>query len=322
MKWDVLFRADADAKIGIGHMRRCQALIEGFGEMGLKRCAFVSRTPKTFQEWLDPKYPVFRLRARHFQEEIAEIKKLFSRESARFTIIDRYGISSAYLEALKQFIPVLLSLNDDVELKDYPVDGIINYNVYAGNLKYPSSSRASLFLGPQFVPIRKEFRKVRRMAKDKLALKKVFVSLGGYAKTAHLEKVRQALEQTDMPLEVAWASGRTRAVACKMSDADLAISAGGVTTYELACLGVPALLVTLAHHQESVTREWQRRGVALDLGPFNQLPVKALAHQIVRLLKDTNQRKKMSEKGRRNIDGRGAQRLAQAIIKKWSMKKR
>ena len=315
MKWDVLFRIDADSRIGIGHLRRCRALMEGFRKVGLNRFAFVSRTPETFREWLDPKHAVFSLRAKTFQEEIPQIKKLFSRQGARFTIIDRYGISSTYLRQLKGFIPVLLSLNDDVVLKDYPVDGIINYNIHAGRLKYPSSTRARLFLGPQFVPIRQEFQIAKKAGKDNDGLKRVFVALGGYAKAAHLEKVRRALEQTGLPLEVAWAAGRTQDVASKMVGADMAISAGGVTTYELAYLGIPALFVTLAHHQEGITHEWQRRGAASDLGPFQQLSSEALAQQIGRLLTDEGRRKRMSQAGQSTVDGRGAQRLAYEIIK-------
>lgn len=314
MNCDVLFRVDADAKIGIGHLRRCQALIEGFEKAGLKRFAFVTRTPKAFKEWLGGRYPVFTLKAASFNDEISELKKLFSSGNARFTLIDRYGISTAYLAALNRFVPVLLSLNDDVQLKDYPVDGIINYNIYAERLKYPSSTDARLFLGPRFTPIRQEFIKARGI-KKKQGLKRIFVTLGGYAKAQHLEKIRGALELTGLPLEVSWASGRTRNVAAKMAGADLAVSAGGVTTYELACLGVPSLLVVLAENQRIVAQEWAKRGVALNLGSFQSVSQKKLTGIITRLLNSKKNLKSMHRNAIALVDGKGSERLAKAVIK-------
>lgn len=312
MKFDVLFRVDADQKIGIGHMRRCQALSEGFKRAGLKKFAFATRTPETFREWYGSKYTLFKLNADTFSNEVAEIKQIASKNNFNYTVIDRYGISTSYLKRLKEFLPRLVSLNDDVVLDDYPVDVVINYNVYARRLRYPSSTRAKLFLGLPYVPVREEFRKKQPSGK-KTGLPRVFVALGGYARQAHLNKIRRALEQACIPMEVSWASGRTRHVAKAMDGADLAITAGGVTTYELASLGIPAIIVILAQNQKRIAEAWHCQGNAVNLGELRTLSAKKIAKTIEELLNSTVKRRQMSRKAIHLIDGQGADRLVSKL---------
>lgn len=314
MKWDVLFRVDADAKIGIGHMRRCQALMEGFQRAGLKRFAFATRTPETFREWFGKKYTLYPLKAQNFKDEVLELKRIFFAGEIRFMIVDRYGISAFYLAQLKIFIPRLISLNDDAVLKDYPVDAIVNYNVYAEKLKYPSSTRAKLFLGPKYVPIRAEFLEVKDVKTCK-GIPKVFVALGGYARAEYLEKIRRALEKLNLPLRLAWASGRTRHVARAMAGADLAVSAGGVTTYELASLGIPTMILILAENQRRIASEWQRRGSAIALGRLRDISQTRLAREVRGVLCSETRRRRMRRQALKVIDGKGGERLARELIK-------
>src|SRR5262249_37791937 len=62
-----------------------------------------------------------------------------------------------------------------------------------------------------------------------------------------------------------------------MSRADLAVGAGGVTSLERCCLGLPSLVVTVADNQRPGTAALAKIGALVDLGPLEALTADALA---------------------------------------------
>jgi len=51
-----------------------------------------------------------------------------------------------------------------------------------------------------------------------------------------------------------------------MAGCQLAVTAGGTALYELACLGVPAVIACTAANQWATALAWQERGLAVSLG--------------------------------------------------------
>jgi spore coat polysaccharide biosynthesis predicted glycosyltransferase SpsG len=99
-----------------------------------------------------------------------------------------------------------------------------------------------------------------------------------------------------------------------MSHSDIAVSAGGSTCWELAFIGVPNIIIVLAENQESVARSLDEQGVAVNLGGYSSVDQGMLRHIIAKLMHDPAARMSMSEKGRRLVDGRGAERVT-AILR-------
>jgi len=93
-----------------------------------------------------------------------------------------------------------------------------------------------------------------------------------------------------------------------MTWADLAISAGGSTCWELAFMGVPFLVLAIAENQRPIAESLCARGVALpwswDDGP----------EQIALLLSDLKLRAEMAQRGRALIDGQGAMQVARLLM--------
>jgi UDP-2,4-diacetamido-2,4,6-trideoxy-beta-L-altropyranose hydrolase len=102
-----------------------------------------------------------------------------------------------------------------------------------------------------------------------------------------------------------------------MAEADMAVSAGGQTLYELAATGLPTVAISLASNQEGNLS-------ALALVPtLLRAPVPGMAasdewlavtHAVRALATDHQLRHQMSEAGRRLVDGRGADRVAARIL--------
>ena len=70
-----------------------------------------------------------------------------------------------------------------------------------------------------------------------------------------------------------------------MAKADLAIGAGGATSWERCCLGLPALVITLAENQLPIAQELHNRGLIKWLGHKDDVDSVQVANQLGESLK-------------------------------------
>lgn len=103
-------------------------------------------------------------------------------------------------------------------------------------------------------------------------------------------------------------------VADLLLSADLAIAAGGGTTWELCCVGVPALLVSAADNQRPAVQFVARQGAGIDLGTVEALSDELLRESVRLLLEDPAELRQLSDRARGLIDGRGADRAVEAML--------
>jgi UDP-2,4-diacetamido-2,4,6-trideoxy-beta-L-altropyranose hydrolase len=95
-----------------------------------------------------------------------------------------------------------------------------------------------------------------------------------------------------------------------MVDADLAIGAGGTTSWERCALGLPTVIVRLAGNQDAIARRLDEAGAAVDAGAVELLNVATLSGLVSRLAEDRSRREQMSERAWNLVDGRGVERVA------------
>lgn len=99
-----------------------------------------------------------------------------------------------------------------------------------------------------------------------------------------------------------------------MTEADLAIGAGGVTAMERCCLGLPSLLVTVADNQRKLVAMVSGAGAAVDVGGVDAGLQTRLAQRLTDLLADAPRRAAMAEAGRKLVDGFGVERIVLAAL--------
>lgn len=105
-----------------------------------------------------------------------------------------------------------------------------------------------------------------------------------------------------------------------MAGFDMAICGYGITSYELACLGVPSLIVGQVERQRNIIRRFSHLTGSIDLGMHTRLRWQRLKREIERL-EEFSIRSQMWRKSRLAIDGLGARRVADNIFSEIEKKK-
>lgn len=92
--------------------------------------------------------------------------------------------------------------------------------------------------------------------------------------------------------------------------------AGGTTTFEAACSGLPMVLLAIADNQIQGAQAWANTGSAVFLGMLKETSAEKLVEKVSRLLDSESTRKEMADKARKCVDGKGGDRVAARIMNK------
>ena len=99
-------------------------------------------------------------------------------------------------------------------------------------------------------------------------------------------------------------------LATEFASCDAALIAFGVTAYELAAFGVPAIYLGISPDHAISASAFERGGMGLSLGVVDTLSAAAIAKAVWALLGDGERRRRMRIAGLATIDGAGAGRIA------------
>jgi spore coat polysaccharide biosynthesis predicted glycosyltransferase SpsG len=100
----------------------------------------------------------------------------------------------------------------------------------------------------------------------------------------------------------------------RLAAADLLVLAAGMMKYEAACLGRAAILVAAADDQLTVGPSFAATGAAIYLGDGRTIAPERVRDAIDALAGDPDRRAAIGARAAEVVDGRGAERLAEAIM--------
>ena len=334
----ILFRADGNPDIGTGHIMRCLSLADALQEQG-GEITFIT-AESYFQRLIQTRgYPCTVLGTAYdrMEEELSIFLPIIERERPELVILDSYFVTPQYMEAIRNISRLLYI--DDLNAFDYPADAVVNYNIYSPELPYPQNK--TYFLGPQYAPLRKEFQGLsQRNTKDRV--ENVLVSTGGtdqYHVALHCaEYLREHLPRENMIFHLVLGAMNQDAAELEriakelpfirlhrqitnmcslMLQCDAAISAAGTTLYELCACGLPTVTYILADNQIQGAQMFQKAGLMPCAGDIREDAcfLEHLFELLNSLADDFAQRQHIAEQMQGAVDGRGAARLAEAVLK-------
>lgn len=340
----ILFRVDGNKHIGSGHIMRCLSIAQKARERGLD-CRFCL-ADDTFQAYIEENgFPCHVLGScyDHMSEELPKIEKLLSLLLPQLIIADSYFVTKEYLECLRQYAKVVYI--DDLAKRSYPVDAVINYNIYASQEAYERlyegyKIRPRFLLGARFAPLRKEFEFCPQK-ESVVEVKNVFISTGG-ADGEHValrlvkslldkpkpnkifhfiigglnEDFSQIKELADQGKGI-MLHHQVKDISRLMHTCDVAISASGSTLYELCACAVPTICYAVADNQKQGNEDFCDLGLMLSAGDVrnNEHFFADLWILFDKICMDQALREGMAKQMRSMIDGKGTDRITQEMIK-------
>lgn len=332
----LVIRADNSAAIGAGHTMRCLALAQEWLRTGGKVIfAQADSTPEVGRRLCNAGIDIVRIEAvRGSLEDAAQTADL-ARERGATIVADGYCFGSAWQRKIKDSGLGLLLWDDYGHAERYYADFILNQNLHASPQLYERREPYTrLLLGTRYAHLRREFLDWRGPRRNIPAVaRKVLVTLGGSDPGNVTAKVMHSLARlSDVDALIVIGGGNRNVAALQsiadsgrafpvrllvdaqnmpelMAWADVAVSAGGSTAWELAFMGLPSIAIALNQEQANGAAALGREGVAVNLGEDSRLDVGQLSAALESLLNDSPLRAQMSERGRRLVDGKGAGRV-------------
>jgi len=333
----ILFRVDGSLDMGMGHIYTTTTIASKLREEGLK-CEFLMKNS-------NPKYEIGRNEVKRKEFKIndirgnKEVKKFILENRPELIFIDSKNLNKSLLKSLNK-IPNLTVITTSFFNK-IPKKIEFNYliNWFA---ELDKSEKNEYCLGPDFFPIRENVIPLHEKEKNfKKSKKDILVTIGGgkdkykillkvsheLMKISNIGKVYILLgnnsnenykkEFMQLPKNFEILSA-TDDILNLMYNVDIAITSGGNTTYELACIGTPAIYTCIVPHQLKTAGAWDKIGAGINLGYAPKISTKRIRETIISLLSDEVLLKEMSEKGKKKVDGRGLERITKIILKNKS----
>lgn len=337
----VLFRVDASAAIGVGHIMRCISLAKALGKEGME-CSFATRPLSVHMGRL--------LREAGIEHEelptesaggeegdAADCVRAFSARAWDLVILDHYGLGLRWQRAFRAHGRLFLAI-DDIGTRDFDTDILLDQNLSSDNwAAYDSrvSKETVRLLGPRFALLREEFRSLRERERafPEAPPYSALVFYGGSDLAGCTMQAIHALESVEAVAQVAVVVGSSNPRAGEIKDfcssrprfqfhmdvgdmarlvcgADVAFGAGGSSIWERACLGIPSLVTILADNQAGVATAAEKAGLLAVAGEAERLDVNQLRQKAEAFLNGGALLLQQRMQGMRAVDGLGAARMA------------
>ncbi|MEV0235709.1 hypothetical protein [Nonomuraea sp. NPDC050786] len=323
------FRCDAGVRSGVGHLVRCVALAEELCARGVP-VVFLGEVRGS--DWALAQLGARGLPLVPAPGQPARLAGLARELRLDAVVLDSYELPDGTGAALRRVVPRVLAIVDGDPLGQ-EADLYLDQNLGAERRPFPRP--APRLAGARYVLLRDSVRRRRRVRRagpagpGEGAVPRVLCFFGGtdsagVAPTwaAALRATGAAFEATVVSPEPFEAGGPitvippTDRLPDLMAEADLVVTAAGSAVWELLYLGVPTALSWVADNQLVGYEELVGRGVAAGLGRVTDAGAGARAVGVLaRLLTDPAAREEHGRRGRGLVDGRGRERVADALLR-------
>ena len=283
MKNNILFRADGNAQIGLGHVMRCLALANMLQDDFSMRFALIE--PSSEVRALVEKAGV----------AVVELPKLDSKtaflayiQPDDIVVLDGYAFDEAFQRLVRERAKKLVFI-DDLAEGHQVADVVINHAGGVTEADYDAESYTQFCLGPHYALLRPEFLKPGGFGEPP-ADGPIFISFGGSDAGNVSLMALKAIQQVDADLPVHLILGpfhpgraaidafqpqlpnltiRQNLTAAQMVDAlqqcSLAITACSTIAYEVCAINRPLITVVTADNQARLAQFLSEEKLALSV---------------------------------------------------------
>ncbi|MGH6823712.1 MAG: UDP-2,4-diacetamido-2,4,6-trideoxy-beta-L-altropyranose hydrolase [Methylocella sp.] len=333
----IAFLCNASSRIGGGHVMRCLALAEELAGGGAAvRFAVNQDAPHVVPALVRAGFSF--TTGRTLMEAARNSGKQGSVDAV---ICDSYEIDAKIERFLRKMAGKVVAI-DDLANRPHACDLLIDATYGRSTEDYRGlvPAGATVCAGAHYALLRRVFAALRETSLARRAIaggvERVLVSLGltdfggvtvpivaallGTELKAQIDVVAGPAAQSRMALaEMAARDSRLvlhvdpKDMARLMTNADIAIGAGGTSSWERCCLGLPTVLAVLADNQRKIAEKLGEAGAVWLAHGAGEVLVGEIAHKVMKLSNDASARRRMIAAAAMIVDGRGATRAAEAI---------
>ena len=255
-------------------------------------------------------------------------------------VVDHYGIDVRWERAMRQHAAAVMVI-DDMADREHDCDLLLDQNLIVGmTSRYAGKVplHCGVMVGPRYALLHPVYADLHpSMPPRSGPVGRILVSFGGADLgniTGRVIGAFLALGRSDIVMDVivdprhshraamdvrVRGSGNVRlhsslpSLAPLMARADLAIGGAGATSWERVCLGLPALVVSLAQNQRPIAEGLQARGLARWLGDQEMVDETLLVAEIGKVIA-TGLDEAWSLRCLETMDGRGVDQVCAALM--------
>lgn len=339
-------RVDGNSQIGAGHIMRCISIAEALKDKG-KVTIFITADDESARLIGSKGFGTLTLQTdwQDMEGELPILLPILRENAIETLLIDSYSVTDTYLKKVGEKVRTIYL--DDLGEHCYPVDILINYNIYAQELEYDENYKKrvlpvpKLFLGCEYTPIRMEFQnaegKVRRTVRDVMITTggadvyniagQIIAALIAQGSKYHgvqfhvvsgtynlnIDKLK-ILEKENLNIHI---YQNVRHMSALMKKCDVAIAACGSTMYELAAMGLPTVCYYFADNQAKIAEAFGRK-LSKNAGNYEEnaeLTINNILKGLDGYMESYELRSMACEAMMQMLDGDGASRIADQLVK-------
>lgn len=339
----VLFRVDGTTQLGWERLNRCLTYA-----MALQRrrrpTYFLSRLEpaslalnikRVGNEWLEADAPV------GSEEDLAETIQEIRRIGPAAVVVDDPNASEEYLNELLSTGVMVMSI-DSLANINFPSQLVVNPLLGPGREAYSVTPGSQLLLGPRYALVRPEVRRIRPLRaqeppqpsattyrgliamgdddpnRQAVKLAQQFLAIGKLEKIDVIAKPHHPMFEELQALAAANSArlelvSEPADVSQRIARSHFALACGNSWSIELACVGVPQLLIVQSEVHWPTAQRLEDEGAAICLGSHENVSAGTIRNAVHNLLSEPLERQSMSRCARQLIDGRGPDRLVTAL---------
>lgn len=350
----IFIRTDANKVIATGHVMRCMTIARELVKNNQQVRFLVSDYESTILlKQNHYEYTVLDTAWDDLctEKEIQKVKEILAEsenveKESPILLVDSYYVRNEYFSELRNYAKLVML--DDLCQDVYDVDVLINCNIayciYDYEEKY-QRKKTRLILGAGYVPLREQFSQVgddKIISDEKNALQILLICGGGDSfdvLNGFLEQVSSRHELDDCVFHVVAGAYNPYISALKkkqgqmsnvvlhtnvtkmadlMLQCDIAIAAASTVLYECCACSLPTIFYAMADNQLPDSEAFSEAAglyFAGDIRKNRNDVINNSLDQLEKLKDDTSSRRQMASNMHTIVDGRGSERLVNALLR-------
>tara|TARA_B110000014_G_scaffold249061_1_gene223998 strand:- start:1112 stop:2113 length:1002 start_codon:yes stop_codon:yes gene_type:complete len=328
----ILFRTSGGRipkkQLGLGHIYRCINLSKEFSSHNITFLIEDYGSVSSLLKEQNIKY----LKLKPGLSENLDIQtslKIIKDKKIDLVIVDKYKLTKKYAQTIKKVTKLVVI--SDLHNIEYNADLLVNGFIGYKNKIIKNKHGTKCLLGPKYQILNFNYSKKKSTITKKID---ILATFGGFDSTNIIPIFIKSLKNNIKHFKIKIILGpstkknseltklvtkykkhitilqKVPNMRKEIGETKFGFCSGGITTYEFAFMQVPFAIISQYPHQLTTSKQWEKLGIAINLGRLTNSTPKKIQN-IVNNLEKTRKKLKINHS---YVDGLGSKRIKKEII--------